>query len=285
MDKNLDSLLYILFHMGIKPSRYIAVYRDKGCSIGKTNRYFLKYGSGKAKLTVERDTGMYTRILADIGRGSYRAVCIGSSEYPGGLDDIYLPPPVLFCRGKRLGNGIKVAVVGSRRCTGYGRKAAAYISGRLSDTGITVVSGLARGIDSLAHINSAGKKGGTVAVMGSGPDIVYPPENRGLHSQIISRGTVITEFPPGTPPIRQNFPIRNRIISGISKGVVIIEASIRSGAMITGETALEQNREVFAVPGSIFSVCSRGCHRLIKAGAKLVEDIDDILEELQGCGA
>jgi DNA processing protein len=117
--------------------------------------------------------------------------------------------------------------------------------------------------------------------MGNGPDIIYPPENKGLHDSIIENGSVITEFPPGMPPLRQNFPIRNRIISGISRGAIIVEAGRRSGAMITGELSLEQDREVFAVPGSIFSSSSRGCHRLIKSGAKLVDRIEDILEEFQ----
>ena len=148
--------------------------------------------------------------------------------------------------------------------------------------GITVVSGLALGIDSVAHKNAVTEKGGSIAVLGSGPDVIYPPENKKLYSEILGNGAAITEFPPGMPPLRQNFPIRNRIISGISRGVVIVEAGSRSGAMITGETALEQDREVFAVPGSIFSSCSSGCHRLIKSGAKLVASTDDILEEFQG---
>jgi DNA processing protein len=147
--------------------------------------------------------------------------------------------------------------------------------------GITVVSGLALGIDRVAHESSVKEKGKTIAVTGSGLDIIYPPENKRLYQDILDRGAVITEFPPGTPPLRQNFPIRNRIISGISRGVLIVEAGIKSGAMITGKTALEQDREVFAIPGSIFSKTSRGCHRLIKSGAKLVDSIDDILEEFQ----
>ena len=178
-------------------------------------------------------------------------------------------------------DGFNIAVVGSRRCTKYGREAASYISSNLSEMGITVVSGMALGIDSIAHEKASKARGGSIAVLGSGPDIIYPPENRRLYEEIIKNGNAITEFPPGMPPLRQNFPVRNRIISGISRGVIIVEAGDRSGAMITGEIALEQNREVFAIPGSIFSSTSRGCHRLIKSGAKLVDSIDDILEEFE----
>ena len=158
---------------------------------------------------------------------------------------------------------------------------AVYLSRNLSRIGITIVSGIALGIDACAHREAVKEKGGSIAVLGNGPDIFYPPENRDLYEKIEGNGTIITEFVSGTPPLRTNFPIRNRIISGLCKGVIIIEAGQRSGAMITGELALRQDREVFAVPGNIFSPGSRGCHKLIKSGAKLIEGIDDILDEFK----
>ncbi len=287
MDKDLKYLIYLLFCLDISPSSYIRVFREKNNSISRTNRYFLKRpfpqqprldGSTGDR---QNKVGDYERIITGIEKKAFRVIHIGGRGYPPGLENIYVPPPVLFCRGDLDIDGFNIAVVGSRRCTRYGKDAASYISKSLSNMGITVVSGLALGIDSIAHMDSVSGRGGTIAVLGSGPDVIYPPENRDLCRHIIGSGAVVTEFPPGTPPLRQNFPVRNRIISGISRGVVIVEAGSRSGAMITGETALEQDREVFAVPGSIFSRSSRGCHKLINGGAKLVESADDIIEEFQ----
>lgn len=290
MDKTLKDLLYILYCMKISLSQYIDIFRKKGHRTEKANTYFIKNNNGRRSGQLglcdeggssRQGDNQYENILMKIGAGSFKAVYIGGPGYPSLLQQIYLPPPVLFCSGSGRIDSFNIAVVGSRGCTKYGREAASYISENLSEIGITIVSGLALGIDSIAHREAILKKGGSIAVMGSGPDVIYPPENKRLHREIISKGAVITEFPPGMPPLRQNFPIRNRIISGISRGVIIVEAGKRSGAMITGEIALEQDREVFAVPGSIFSSASRGCHRLIKNGAKLVDSIDDVLEEFQ----
>ncbi|MFZ3106709.1 MAG: DNA-processing protein DprA, partial [Candidatus Hydromicrobium sp.] len=148
-----------------------------------------------------------------------------------------------------------------------------------SRIGITVVRGLAGGIDSYAHKAALEGKGGSIGVLGCGIDIIYPSENKYLYEEILSNGSIITEFLPKTPPLKNNFPVRNRIISGLCRGVVVIEAGEKSGAIITCEMALQQNREVFAIPGNVFNPMSRGCHKLIKSGAKLVESIDDILEE------
>lgn len=277
--------------MKINPSRYIEVFRKTGPDTRKANKFFLKDRSSAAggqmvldsSMKIKRKkTGDYRIIIEGIRKKQFGVIYIGGPGYPEGLRDIYLPPPVLFFKGNSRIGDFNIAVVGSRKCTRYGREAAAYVSNELSRMGIPVVSGLALGIDSAAHRASVDEKGGSIAVMGCGPDNVYPPENRKLYNEIITNGTVLTEFPPGMPPLRQNFPVRNRVISGISRGVIIIEAGIRSGAMITGEIALEQNREVFAVPGSIFRSTSRGCHRLIKSGAKLVDCIDDVLEEFNG---
>ena len=171
-------------------------------------------------------------------------------------------------------------MVGSRKSTLYGREITLKLSAELAAMGITVVSGMALGIDTWAHQGALDAGGRTVAVLGSGVDICYPARNRRLKEDITRQGAVISEFPPGTTPVPQNFPQRNRIISGISLGTIVVEAMERSGALITADFALEQGREVFAVPGNINSPYSRGCNRLIKQGAKLVEKVDDILDEL-----
>jgi len=289
MNKELKELLCILYYIKKSPSEYISVYRKMGGSTGAANEFFLKGGCKKYSqpcLSTVGPAGLledkqYDDIMRGLEKGCFKAAYIGGRNYPSGLENIYLPPPVIFFSGRNMADTFNIAIVGSRKCTKYGVEAASYISRSLSAAGITIISGLALGIDSIAHREAIKEKGGSIAVLGSGPDMIYPPENIGLYNDILNNGTVITEFPPGIPPLRKNFPVRNRIISGISRGVIIIEAGRRSGAMITGEIALSQNREVFAVPGSIFSDSSKGCHRLIKSGAKLVECIDDILEEFQ----
>jgi DNA processing protein len=200
--------------------------------------------------------------------------------YPKILYNIYDPPLVLYVKGNYVNAEMAIAVVGSRRATAYGLKTAESISSKLSSCGITIVSGMARGIDSYAHIGALKSGGRTIAVLGCGVDIVYPSENRKLMKQIVETGAVISEYPPGTPPFGYNFPARNRIISGLCQGVVIIEAAHKSGSLITADFALEQGREVFAVPGNINNINSSGTNKLIKEGAKLVSSVDDILEEL-----
>jgi DNA processing protein len=170
--------------------------------------------------------------------------------------------------------------VGSRLASTYGKYTTERISRELADKGLTVVSGLARGIDSAAHRGALAARGRTIAVLGCGLDIVYPPENKKLFATIIEQGAVISELPLGSPPVAFNFPARNRIISGMSYGVVVVEAGEKSGSLITAKLALEQGREVFAVPGSIDSAGARGTNKLIKQGAKLIENTDDILEEI-----
>lgn len=211
-----------------------------------------------------------------------KIVSIEDSDYPERLKEIYDAPPVLYVRGElEYKDRFAVAVVGSRHPSTYGTISTESIAMGLSQRGITVVSGMARGIDSLAHKGALKGGGRTIAVLGSGVDVIYPPENKRLYNDIIGQGAVVSEFAIGTPPEASNFPRRNRIISGLVLGVVIVEASESSGALITANLALEQNREVFAVPGSITSMRSRGTHRLIREGAKLVENSDDIIEELK----
>ncbi|MBA7694463.1 hypothetical protein ES703_103074 [subsurface metagenome] len=202
-------------------------------------------------------------------------------HYPSRLKEIYDYPPVLYVRGSLLPEDEWcLAVVGTRRATVYGRQVTEEIVADLAQSKITIVSGLAKGIDSIAHRSALDVGGRSIAVFGCGLDIVYPSENAELARQIIRQGALISEYPLGTKPKAENFPRRNRIMSGLSLGVLIIEADKSSGAMITAHLALEQNREVFAIPGSILSPASRGTNHLIQEGAKLVRDYTDILEEL-----
>ncbi len=210
-----------------------------------------------------------------------RVLTIKDEGYPIRLKDIYDPPAVLYMRGEWRGEDeLAIAIVGSRKTSPYGRGVTERISQDLARHGVTVVSGMARGIDSVAHMGALQGGGRTVAVLGSGIDVIYPSENRSLYHQIIGQGAVLSEFPMGSPPEGGHFPKRNRIISGLSIGVVIVQASAGSGSLITAGYALEQGREVFAVPGNVGAEGSRGTNQLIKEGAKLVESTEDILEEI-----
>lgn len=208
-------------------------------------------------------------------------VTLSDPLYPSQLAAIYDPPPVLYVKGTlEMTDRRAIAIVGSRKATGYGVLMAEKLGCELAARGFTIVSGMARGIDGAAHRGALEANGRTVAVLGCGIDVVYPREHHDLRERIITAGAVLTDFPMGTPPDTGNFPQRNRIISGLSVGVVIVEAGLRSGSLITARLALEQGREVFAVPGNVGAKYSSGTNRLIKQGAKLVETADDILEEL-----
>ena len=215
-----------------------------------------------------------------IDRNEIQFITYQDNLYPQKLLNIYDRPPYIYVRGKLTADDINIAIVGSRAATAYGKYTTEKISRELAFKGITVVSGMARGIDSAAHRGALSAHGRTIAILGSGLDVIYPPENKNLYAEIVQEGAVISEFPPGTPPRPNNFPTRNRIISGMSYGVVVVEAGEKSGSLITVRLALEQGREVFAVPGSIDSTSSRGTNKLIKQGAILVENTDDILEEI-----
>ncbi len=205
----------------------------------------------------------------------------GTGEYPSFLANISDPPPLLFVKGTLVQEDERaVAVVGSRNASVYGLNVCKKLCRDLAWHGWTVVSGMARGIDSAAHRGALAGDGRTLAVMGTGLDVVYPKENRKLSQSIAASGAIISEFPLGTPPEPGNFPIRNRLISGLSLGVVVVEAAAKSGSLITARMALEQDRQVFAVPGQIGKPGVEGPHRLIKEGAKLVERAEDIIEEL-----
>jgi DNA processing protein len=201
--------------------------------------------------------------------------------YPPLLKEIPDAPPGLFIRGEPAAlSGLQVAVVGSRNPSPSGRRIARQFGAELGRAGITITSGLAVGIDSQAHEGALEAGAPTVAVLGCGLDTLYPRRNRGLAERIAESGALVTEFPPGTPPVAANFPRRNRLISGLGGGVVVVEAALKSGSLITARFAMEQGREVFAVPGAIHNPLSQGCHALIRQGAKLTEQIEDILEEL-----
>ena len=200
--------------------------------------------------------------------------------FPQRLLHIYDCPVLLYVKGELCGIDISVAVVGSRKASPYGKYTTERLCRELALSGVTIVSGMARGIDASAHRGAMSVKGRTIAVLGSGLDVIYPPENEYLYHEISECGAVVSEYSFGTRPNAPNFPARNRIISGVSLGVVVVEATEKSGSLITARIALEQGREVFAVPGSIDEAGSRGTNRLIKEGAKLVENVDDILAEI-----
>ncbi len=202
--------------------------------------------------------------------------------YPARLRDVENAPPVLYLRGTITSeDDWAVAIVGTRRATSYGRQVAERIARELARNGVTVVSGMARGIDGVAHRTALDAGGRTLAVLGSGVDRIYPPEHRRLAEDIVSQGALISDYPPGTPPEGRNFPPRNRIIAGLSLATVVVEAGKRSGALITSDFALEQGREVFAVPGNVMAPQSRGPNRLIQQGAHPLLDPKEILETLE----
>ena len=215
------------------------------------------------------------------GSSDQRIVLYESTDYPLLLKQIAVPPPLLFCHGDvSLLNEPSYAVVGSRNATSYGTRQASLIASELATLGFTIVSGLAKGIDAAAHNSVLKTTGRTIAVIGTGIDREYPRSNKQLFAKMKSDGLVITEFMPGMPPKAMNFPQRNRIISGISLGTIVIEASLRSGSLITARLALEQNRCVFAVPGAIDCELAEGCHKLIREGASLTRGPNDICNEL-----
>jgi len=207
-------------------------------------------------------------------------VTLADPEYPKALLEISDPPPYLYAKGNlALLNQSSIAIVGSRNASVQGEKNAEAFAYDLCQHGLCIVSGLALGIDGAAHRGALKANGATIAVVGTGLDIVYPAKHRELAHQIVERGLILSEFPLGTPSKPQNFPKRNRIISGLSLGCLVVEANVQSGSQITARMAAEQGREIFAIPGSIHSPMSKGCHQLIKQGAKLVDCIQDITED------
>lgn len=223
-----------------------------------------------------------TREIEQLGGLGGEALILNDERYSALLRETYDPPIVIYCMGA-FATALSqpaVAIVGSRRCSTYGRNVAEKLSRELAERGVTIVSGLARGIDSAAHRGALDGGGLTIGVMGTGLDAVYPKENRKLAARIAEQGALVTEFPLATPPVSQNFPFRNRVISGLALGVMVVEGAERSGSLITARLAYEQGRDVFAVPGNITSAKSFGPNYLIKDGAKLVQTWRDVVEEL-----
>lgn len=238
---------------------------------------------GLLSITPEQAEQVRSPLTNDVALLRDRVITLVDDDYPPLLKEIPDPPLALHFRGDRaLLARMSVALVGSRHASPYGVNAAQHLARQLVSAGVVIVSGMARGIDAAAHYAALDAGGTTIAVLGTGIDVVYPRSNLRLYRRIAERGVVLSELPPGTPPRPENFPIRNRLISGIAHGTVIVEATRRSGSLITARMAAEQNREVFIVPGSIFSAGSEGPHRLAQYGAKLVHDANDVLEELPG---
>ena len=237
----------------------------------------------QAKLLEDKDCSGADRILADCQRLDLDILTIQDAGYPNRLRNIYDPPCLLYVRGRlpAFDDEASIAVVGTRDCTPYGVSSAEKLGYGLAAGGAVVVSGLARGVDSAA-LRGALRAGGTVtAVLGNGLDVVYPPENQYLYEDVAAAGALVSEYPPGTSPEAKHFPVRNRIMSGLCVATLVVEAPARSGALITAGTALEQGRDVFAVPGPIDAPASVGCNRLIRDGAGLVSDAWDILGEYE----
>jgi DNA processing protein len=282
---------------------YIALNMMQGIGPVRVRTLVAALGSPEAVLAADREAllavvgvGADTvskivdqRARIDVAREEEQAGALGArlvtpvdAEYPKRLLQIYDPPMALYVQGTlQARDEHGVALVGSRRTSHYGLETAERLAFRLAENGVTVVSGLARGIDTAAHRGALKGRGRTVAVLGGGLDCLFPPENAGLAKEISGQGSVMSEYLMGRQPDKTTFPVRNRIVSGLSLGVVVVEADVTSGAMITANQAMEQGRTVFAVPGRIDSIGARGPHKLIKSGARLVESVDDILEELE----
>ena len=229
------------------------------------------------------DPALLERTLSWIAEPGHALITWDDADYPRALLTISDPPPAFYYRGRReLLNRPSIAIVGSRNATPQGMDNAEAFAATLSGAGFTIVSGLALGIDTAAHRGGLSAGGSSIAVIGTGPDRIYPSANRDLGHRLAADGGLLSEFPLGTPPLPANFPRRNRLLSGLSRGVLVVEATLASGSLITARFAAEQGREVFAIPGSIHSPFSKGSHRLIKEGAKLVETARDVIEELGG---
>ena len=275
---------------GLGPRRIMMLFEKAGDAGGlfplsfDRLKLFMGDGAGKVFCGVQsvKRSREYDRELTYIERENIQVICYFDAMYPPSLRNIYDPPSVIYCKGTPRRTDINaVGIVGSRRCSSYGFQMAERLAFDLAGRGVTIVSGMARGIDEAAHRGAIKGGGRTIAVLGSGFRHLYPPGSADLASDIALNGMLMTEFTSDTVPFKGNFPRRNRIISGIAAGIVVVEAAERSGALITVDFALDQGREVFAVPGRADFYVSRGTNRLIQNGAKLVTSAEDILEELE----
>jgi DNA processing protein len=266
----------LLQAFGLPAQVFAAGRGDVQRAVGEHQASLLQAAKSDAGIGATVDAGL--RWLEAPGN---HLVTLADADYPPDLFNVGDPPPLLYLKGRReLLAATSLAIVGSRNATAQGLANAESFARALSSAGFTIVSGQALGIDNAAHRGGLAGPGSTIAVIGTGADIVYPARNRDLAHRIAAEGLLVSEFPLGTPALAANFPRRNRIISGLSKGVLVVEAALRSGSLITARLAGEQGRDVFAIPGSIHSPLSKGCHLLIKQGAKLVDDAQDIVGEL-----
>ncbi len=265
--------------------RLLDIYKTPE-EISKLSKKELEQLEVEEQMIQEMTNSNYRRIVKAymlyMKEKNIQILTIKDEDYPYLLKQIYDPPSVIYIMGnKKILSQNGIAIVGSRNCSLYGQKIAKYLSYQLAKKGIHIISGLARGIDTFSHIGTLQAKGKTIAVLGSGLDVIYPPENAKLAEKIVeSGGCLVSEYIVGTKPLGEHFPARNRIISGLASGVVVVEASEKSGSLITVDFALEQGKNVYAVPGNINSPNSLGTNSLIKQGAKIVTSIEDILEDL-----
>ncbi|MCS7089682.1 MAG: DNA-processing protein DprA [Verrucomicrobiota bacterium] len=279
--------LNMIDHIGPVRARHLLRHFGSAGAILRASRDELLRVEGVGEETAEaivrwEETIDLGRELARIREFGCRVLIQTDAEYPALLREVYDPPLVLYVKGQLLPRDKQaVAMVGSRMTTHYGMEAARKLAYQLAYVGVTIVSGGARGIDTAAHQGALHAKGRTIAVLGTGINLVTPPENAELFERIASQGAVITQFPFNRPADRQSFPIRNRIVAGMTLGTVVVEAGLHSGALITANFAVDYGRQVFAVPGRVDSPQSKGCHDLIKKGAKLCESAEDILSEFE----
>lgn len=265
----------LLRHFGTAQAAWFAADKDWD---GVGGLSFLRW----QKTLEARKTDFIGKLLHRLSATDTKTITLMDDNYPELLRNIPDPPPVIYVRGQiRWEDQAALAIVGTRNPSAYGEKVCQRFAQELVSQGRTVVSGLARGIDGIAHLGALDAGGRTIAVLASGVDFIYPPEHKKLAARIVEQGALVSEYPPGTPPEPGKFPARNRVISGLSQGVIVVEAGEKSGALITADQALEQGREVFAVPGPITISQSIGPNRLIQQGAKLVTSIEDVLAEAQ----
>lgn len=286
-DPGLASWLQLTLTPGLGPSTLRRLLREFGLPhqvLARAGELSRQTGM-ECLATVQSDSVRRSveRALKWASGRSHSVITLADAAYPQALLEIADPPCLLYARGRvELLNRSALAVVGSRNASAQGMQNAESFAKAFSEAGITIVSGLALGIDAAAHRGGLRARGSTVAVLGTGVDVAYPGRNAGLAEQIAEHGLLLAEFPLGAPPAAHHFPQRNRLISGLGRGCLVVEAALASGSLITARSAAEQGREVFAIPGSIHSPLSKGCHALIKSGAKLVESAEDVLAELPG---
>lgn len=288
LNKRLTDTLEVLGVLGIGRGRFLKLVRAFGSAteIMSASQRELETVPGishdlAVALVTKRDRDVAQQLAARVVQLGWKVLFLDDDDYPNPLKNVPSPPPLLFQTGCGLDPNAKmIAMVGTRRPTENGRSFARNLARTLAESGITVVSGMAEGIDSAAHRGALEGNGRTIAVWGSSLDIAYPPSNRGLAQEIQNQGAVLSEYLPGTHPDRAFFPQRNRIIAGLCEGTVVIEAGRKSGALITASHALEQGRELFAMPGSPTARMSEGTNQLIKNGAKLITSAEDVFEEL-----